>query len=67
MSSGYVLMRVDTLVNIGVGNPRWHTGTWKRRGRIKAGLIVNRAALFDAMLKWGDGLKINGWETEITQ
>ena len=67
MSSGYVLKRIETVTDYAIGGtPSRSTSGWKRAGKIKAHLMQNRSALFDAMAEWADQLREKGWDAEIS-
>ena len=68
MTSGYVLIRHDVKADYGFGGPvRWHNGTWKRDGKIKAELLANHDALRAAFHAWADKYRAKGMAVEITQ
>lgn len=67
MSSGYTLNRFDVQADYGFGAVvKWHNGEWKRGGKIKAHLMLNRSALFSAFQEWADGLRGKGWDVELS-
>ena len=68
MTSGYTLERRDVLADYGMGGKvEWHNGAWKRLGHIKAALMTDKAALFNAFQAWADGLRAKGWDAELAQ
>ncbi len=67
MTSGYVLVRTDVLADYGTGGtPRWHNGTWKRNGKIKAALMANHDALKAAFHAWADQMRAKGVDVEVS-
>jgi len=67
MSSGYTLKKRDVFCDYGLGSEtKWHTGVWKRCGKIKAALLADRAALFEGFQAWADQLREKGWDVELS-